>query len=362
MDDAPASPPRSRYVIGVLLVLGLVAAGLALGRRPHATDATASETRAIMGTTVAVTVVAESEEAAAASIAAAFARIEALDRVLSAHRQDSELARLNREGAQRPVPVSADLYRILDAAVRWHARTLGAFDVTVGPLIGLWKQCGRENRLPTPEEIERVRPLLGANRIELDPAARTVKLPVEGMRIDLGGLGKGFVADEVAQLLVRRGVTRALVSMSGDIYALGPRADGQPWRVGVQDPRRPYNPDALVTVLALADRAVSTSGNYQRYVEIQGKRYSHIIDPRTGRTADDVPSVTVIGPDTLTTDILDTAFSVLGVEQSRQLLERLPGVEALFITPDADGRAQATRSKGFARYELPDTPHDVHLK
>ena len=265
----------------------------------------------------------------------------------------SALAAVNAGAAQRPVAAPDDLYRAIEAGVRWYPKTLGCFDITVGPLIGLWKSCAKENRLPTEEEFTRVKQLLGADRIVLDPAAHTVRYPVEGMRVDLGGLGKGFVADEVLRVLTRRGVRAALISMSGDIYAFGRKPGGQPWRVGVRDPRHPDAPGAFVTVLNLADRAVSTSGNYERYVEIQGKRYSHIVDPRTGRTADGVPSVTVIGPNTLATDVLDTSLSVLGVQEGLKVVAQLPGVEAMFVTVDGKGDAHLTRSPGFAACEVP---------
>ena len=171
--------------------------------------------------------------------------------------------------------------------------------------------------------------------------------PVEGMRIDLGGLGKGFCADEAVKVLRERRVRGALVAMSGDIYALGLREDGKPWLLGVQDPR---SEEGIVGRVLLTDRAISTSGNYERFVTIQGKRYSHIKDPRTGLPADNVPSVSVIGPDTLTTDIMDTALSVLGVEEGMKLLKQMDGVEAMFITYP-EGKAQYTRSEGFGEFE-----------
>ncbi|GAG06644.1 unnamed protein product, partial [marine sediment metagenome] len=178
--------------------------------------------------------------------------------------------------------------------------------------------------------------------------------PVRGMRPHLGGLGKGYCADAVAALLRARGVTSALICMSGDIYALGNRPDGTAWRVGVQDPRRPDDPSALIAVLQLHDEALSTSGNYQRYILIGGRKYSHIVDPRTGRTAEDVPSVTVIGPDTLTTDVLGTTLSVMGTKDGLQFVESYPGIEALFINFDDRDVAILTRSSGFSAYEVKD--------
>ena len=319
---------------------------------PAAPAATVTETREMLSTFLSLTVVAETEPQAREHIEAGFARIVELDKELSAHRPDSALAAVNAQAARAPVAVPDDLYRILDAAVAWYPKSHRVFDITVDPLIDLWKTCAKEDRLPAAADFACVKPLLGADRLVLDPAARTVRYPVEGMKVDLGGLGKGSVADEVVKLLRRRGVDDALVSMSGDIYALGRKSGGQPWRVGVQDPRYPRSSGALITVLGLADRAVSTSGNYERFCEIRGKRYSHIVDPRTGWTADAVASVTVIGQDTLTTDILDTALSVLGVEEGLKLVAGLPGVEAMFIEIDEKGEPHVTRSPGFAKYEI----------
>ena len=353
-----------RAALAVLALSVMVAAGCALRPPPPAPagQSTVRDTREMLSTLLTLTVVADTEGRGREAVEAGFARIAELDKELSAYRADSSLAAVNAGAARSPVAVPADLYRIMEAGVAWHPKTRGVFDITVGPLIDLWKTCGKDGHLPTPEDFARVKPLLGANRIVLDPAARTVRFPVEGMRVDLGGLGKGFVADEVVKTLRARGARGALVSMSGDIYALGRRADRKPWRIGVQDPRNPRASGAYVTVLDLSDRAVSTSGNYERYTEIQGKRYSHIVDPRTGWTADAVASVTVIGPDTLTTDILDTSLSVLGVQEGLKVVLGLPGVEAMFVEVDANGEPHITRSPGFARYEAVGAPPDGHVK
>ena len=341
----------------IMAVASALAAMAASGCRsqPAAAAApltTVAETRAMLSTFLTLTVVAESDAGAREHIEAGFERIAELDQELSAYRPDSALAAVNAGAARAPVAVPETLYRALEAGVAWHPRTHGAFDITVGPLIGLWRACGQENRLPTENDFARIRPLLGADRILLDPTARTVRFPVQGMRVDLGGLGKGLIADEAVKALKLRGVRSALVAMSGDIYALGTTAGGRPWRIGVQDPRLSRGGGALVTVLELTDRAVSTSGNYERYTEIRGKRYSHIVDPRTGWAADAVSSVTVIGPDTLTTDILDTSLSVLGVGEGLELASRLQGVEALFIVVDEEGELHFTRTPGFAKYEI----------
>jgi thiamine biosynthesis lipoprotein len=312
---------------------------------------TISESRPLLGTYVTITVAAQDDATAKAHLGAAFDRIEALEQTLSARRPDSELSLALKKAKREPARVSDDLYRALAAGVAWHDRSGGAFDITVAPLLNLWRACGKEKRLPTTEELERARGLLGADAILLNDDDRTIRLLKQSVAVDLGGLGKGFCADEVRELLEERGARSALIAVAGDIYALGRKPDGTPWRVGVQDPRDPNNPHSLLTVLLLSDQAISTSGNYQRYVEIGGRRYSHIVDPRTGLTAEDAPSVTVVGPDTLTTDVLGTTLSVLGVQDGLATVEAMPGVEALFVTFDDADRPTLVRSSGFAAYE-----------
>jgi thiamine biosynthesis lipoprotein len=346
------------YALALSLLAVAFAIVVSLGRtrpqtstpaaKPAGKPVSVSETRSMLGTYITLTVVAESEPKARADIAAGFERIAELDAILSAHRPDSELTRLNERAGGEPVKVSDELYRAIEAGVIWNDRTQGAFDIACAPLLELWRNCGKLDRLPTPDELARAKSLGGAARILLDPKAHTVRFPVAGMRLDLGGHGKGFIADEVEKLFLKRSVKNALIALSGDIRAMGRSAEGRPWRVGVEDPR---NPDAIITTLELTDRSVSTSGNYERFVEIQGQRHSHIVDPRTGQTAEGVLSDTVIGPDTTTTDVLDTGLNVLGVKDGLALVEKLGDVEALFITGDEKSEMRLTRSKGFAAYE-----------
>lgn len=345
----------ARAALGAALIVALAVAAF-LTARPAA-EATASprvavsETRPLMSTWITITIIGQDRAAARRHVNAAFSEMERVAALLNAHAPDSELSRLNAAAGREAVALSPELYGAVRAGVDWWKRTDGAFDITIAPLLELWRRCGREDRLPTEDELAAARRLLCADRIELDDARRTVRLPA-GARLDLGGHGKGYIVQWVAEYLRRRGVADALVAGSGDILALGRRADGFAWVVGIQDPRAAEKP-ALLGKLAVIDRAVSTSGNYQRYVTIQGRRHSHIIDPRTGRSADAVPSVTVIGPDAVTTDVLDTALSVLGPEAGVKLVEGLPDVAALFILLDDAGRPQRVQSAGFARYEAP---------
>jgi thiamine biosynthesis lipoprotein len=317
-----------------------------------APDTVFSEKRDMLSTYVTLSVSAGRKEAAQQGIDAGFNRIEALNKVLNAHDKSSELSKLNAAGGE-PVKVSPDLLRAIQDGLEWQERTEGAFDIAIAPLLALWKTCAAENRLPEQKDLDQVRKLMDTSGIRIDPSTSTVTLPKD-FHLDLGGLGKGFCADETERILKEIGVHDALIAIGGDVRAMGSRPLGMSWRVGVQDPRAPNNPAAILTVMELSDKSVSTSGNYQRYVEIDGKRYSHIVDPRTGLPADNVPSVTVIGPDTVTTDILGTALSVLGIEEGLKLVEGLPGVEALFILFDDSGEPQLTRSSGFSRFEALD--------
>ena len=342
---------RSKRMISIAAWAAmLLAVSVALAARP---GVRCSANRIMLGTGVAITVVSRDRTTGQADLDAAFERIAELEKCLSSHSADSELSRALWSHGDQPVKVSEDLFRAISAGVDWHARTGRTFDITVGPLLSLWTRCGKEDRIPTDEELAEARSQLGVQRIKLDPAAQTIRLPKRPVQVNLGGLGKGFCADEAAKTLRQRGATSALVAVAGDIYALGTRPDGAPWTVGVQDPRDPNNPNALLATLHLTDRAVSTSGNYQRYVTIRGRRYSHIVDPRTGRTADAVPSVTVVGPRTLDTDILGTALSILGVTEGLALVEKMPGIEVLFVNIDKKNRPYLVRSSGFATYEAP---------
>lgn len=339
--------PR-RMFLGSLLLLALTApAPLGCAQQP---EQVFSESRPLMGTTIILTVAAPDEATAKGHLRAAFDRLDTLQHELSAQDPRSELSTVNVEGARRPIPVEPDLFDCIAAGVKWYDLTNKTFDITCGPLLKVWRDCGKANRLPTQEELDAARALGGADQVLLDPVAHTVKLPKPGVQLDLGGLGKGFSMDRTLQALRQRGVRNALLAGSGDIYALGHNPEGRPWRVGVQDPRQPNNPAALLAVLELSDKAVSTSGNYQRYVTIQGKHYSHIVDPRTGWTADNVPSVTVVGPDATTTDILDTALSVMGVEEGLMYVAAHEGIEAMFVLFDKNNEPVIRQSKGFVKY------------
>jgi len=256
----------------------------------------------VMGTVARITLYASSAGEARAGFAAAFDRIRALDAELSDYRPDSELMRLCRRAGEA-VKVSDDLFRVLQDAQRVARDTNGAFDVTLGPLVRLWRRTRLKGRLPAPAEIARARGLCGYRRMTLDGRRRTVRLESKGMLLDLGGIAKGYAAAEALGVLHARGLGRALVAIGGDL-ALGDAPPEKPgWRVEIEH---------LGKVMELANVCVSTSGDAVQFVEIGGVRYSHILDPRTGVGVRNQKAVTVIAPEGAIADALATAISVAG--------------------------------------------------
>lgn len=279
----------------------------------------------IMGTLVRVELAHENDESGRAAIAAAMEEMRRIDRLMSPYREDSELSRVNREAAGKPVPIGQDMVEVIDRARKFSEMTNGAFDITFASVGYLYDYAGK--RLPSDKEIRQRLPAINYRHINLDRARRTLHFARPGVRIDLGGIAKGYAVDNAIAILRARGVTHALVTAGGDSRLLGDRA-GRPWRIGIRDPR---NRDGTVTVLPLVNAAISTSGDYERYFERDGVRHHHILNPRTGKSATGMRSVSIVGPDAMTTDGLSTSVFVMGMERGLRLVESLPGIEAVLI-------------------------------
>jgi thiamine biosynthesis lipoprotein len=298
-----------------------------------------------MGTLFRITMYAPDAASAHAGFAAAFARIQELDEILSDYNPQSELMRVCAEAAQQPVQVSAELYTVLAASQDLARATGGAFDVTLGPVIRLWRQARKEKKLPAPSEIDAALRRSGYRRLVLDREHRTVSLPSPDMLLDLGGIAKGYAADEALRVLQSRGIRRALVAASGDL-AIGdapPGKDG--WRVGIDSLDTPRSD--FTRVLTLKNAGVSTSGDAEQFLEIGGKRYSHIIDPKTGIGLTNRIAVTVIARHGIDSDGLATAISVLGAARGMEFIESRTDAAALIVE---DG--QVVDSKRFGNYPL----------
>ena len=298
-----------------------------------------------MGTLVRITLYASGDQAAKDAFRAAFDRIRDLDRILSDYRPDSELNQITTAGSGRAVPVSEDLFVVLAASQELAEATGGAFDITQGPVIRLWREARATARVPDPAALQDAARRSGFRKLHLDAEHRTVTFDMTGMALDVGAIGKGYAASEAIEVLDGLGVRHALVAVSGDL-AFSEAPPGQRgWRIGV------YSGEPLPGVpamLELTNAAVSTSGSSEQHVDIGGRRYSHIIDPASRMALVDDITVTVIARHGLDADGLDTAVSVLGVDRGLALIESRPGTAALIIQRTSAGTTVRASSRFLA--------------
>lgn len=278
---------------------------------------------------------------------AAFAQVEALNRILSDYDPESELSRLSQVSPTvEPIRLSEPLWTVLERSQALAERTGGAFDVTVGPYVRLWRRARRTHEMPAADRLAEAKAAVGYRYLELDPAARSARLSKPNMRLDLGGIAMGYAVDETVKLLRERGMTRVLVDASGDIAVGEPPPSKQGWEIEAVPLSADGTPSCRVS---LRNAAITTAGDAFQHVDIAGKRYSHIVDPRTGLGTTDSLGVTIIAPDCITADGLDTAICVLGVEAGLKLVRDTPGAAAFLVQPGASG-VETFASPGFARF------------
>ena len=284
---------------------------------------------AIMGTSIVVELWADERAAGEAAISAVMDEMHRIDRAMSPFKEDSELSRINREAHQAPVPVSAEMARLIVRAAEFSELSGGAFDITYAAVGHLYDYRNRVR--PSDAELEKARAAIGWRGLVLDSQARTVRFAKPGMRIDLGGFAKGHAVDNAAAILRRRGIAHAMVSAGGDSRVIGDRR-GRPWTIGIRDPRRPGQ---VAAMLPLEDVSISTSGDYERYFDADGTRFHHLIDPATGKSPREIQSVTILADDGLTSEALSKIVFVSGVERGMALVESQSGVDAVVV--DAAG-------------------------
>ncbi len=306
-----------------------------------------------MGTLFTVSLYAPDKETANRAAAAAFARVAELNRIMSDYDEQSELRRLVRNPAGAPIKVSNDLMRILRHSLELSRRTDADFDITIGPLIRYWRRARRQRTLPDPARLAQVRPSVGYGKLQLDPRKGTVTLLATNMFLDLGGVAKGYAADQALLELEKHGINRALVAASGDIRVGDPPPGERGWIVDIAS--IDANAGERTDTLLLANAAVSTSGDTEQYALIDGERYSHIVDPKTGIGLRKRIGVTVVARNATTTDSLATAISVMGATRGLELAESTPGVFALIVEKDDAGTMRAA-SPGYERLPRPAAP------
>jgi len=250
-----------------------------------------------------------------------FKRVEGL---ISRYKDDSELSKLNKTGK---IVASDEFFYIIKRSKDFSEASAGAFDITVGPLMDLWGFTDKNYRLPNKQQLKKIRPLIGTNKIILDEALKTIKLEAADMKIDLGAVGKGYAIDRAIEKLRTLGINSCLINAGGQVYCLGKKF-AKPWKVAVKQPRS----NGLAQEMQLVDTGASTSGDYQQFFVSSGKRFSHIMDPRTLEPANSgLISVTVIGKEGLTCDVLSTGILVLGKDKGQILADKFPDYKVILI-------------------------------
>jgi thiamine biosynthesis lipoprotein len=265
-----------------------------------------------------------------------FDEIDSLDAQMSNYKAESELSRINRHAAREPVLVEPRLFQLLADSLRISEETGGAFDITVGPLMKTWGFFRGEGRVPPRAELARVMKRVGFRHIHLDREQRTIRFDTEGLELDLGGIAKGYAVDRAVDILRSNGVNSALVSSgSSSIYALGAPPGERAWRITLRDP---FERGKVGDVVCLKNYSLSVSGSYEKSFQLKGKTYSHLLDPRSGRPAQEMLTTTVLAPRAAEGDALSTSFFVMGVERSRAYLQRHGHLAVLFYVPGSGSR------------------------
>lgn len=262
----------------------------------------------------------------------AMERIKEIDSMMSVSSKTGDIYKINEAAGKQPVKVSPETRYVVETAQHYSQLSDGAFDITIGPLVNLWG-IGKKEDVPPLSAIKAAQKLIDYKKLELDASAGTIGLPQEGMSIDLGAIAKGYAGDEAAKVFKKYDIKSGILNLGGNIVVVGTRPDGKPWRVGIQNPFKPTG--NYVAVVEEENKAVVTSGVYERYFIKDGKRYHHILDPFTGYPADNgLVSVSIITDKSIDADALSTTTFILGPQKGMELIEKLPGVEGIMITAD----------------------------
>ena len=298
----------------------------------------------LLGTFVVVTACGAQRDATHRAISAAFDEVRRVDSLMSLHRADSELARVNAGAAHGPIRVSQELFYVVSNALGIARQTRGSFDPTVAPLTQLWGFLWKDHRLPTPAEIEPILPRVNYMLVELDPEHRTVLFKTNGVSLDLNAIAKGYAVDCAIEKLRALGITNAMVRAGGDLRVIGAPPNEDRWSVQIEDPTKAGDRRTL----RLRDAALSTSGSYENFFVVDGRRYSHILNPRTGMPVEGIASCTVIAPTCMQSDAWATALFVLGLEPAmRQFGRDIPALFGLWTGEDRIRWQQSSSFGGF---------------
>jgi len=331
--SAPAHPLSVSHGELMKFVLSGVALLIVIGTAHGQRLVRYEDSRISMACAYSIVVYGDKSQPLPRIVSDAFDEVDRIDRLMSHYRPDSQLSRLNREAALKPVKAERELFDFIAECLRYSRASDGAFDITVGPLMKAWGFFRGEGHLPTDEELATLRSCVGFQHLILNQQEQTIQFDRPGVGLDLGGIAKGYAVDRAVSVLKQQGIRCALVSAGGStIYGLGSPPESDGWKIEMQNPL-----DARKTALTvhLKDQALSVSGSSEKFFEVNGVRYSHIMNPRTGRPVQGVLSVAVIASSGAAGDALDNVFYVAGVKRSRALLKRFPHTEVFFFLPEA---------------------------
>jgi thiamine biosynthesis lipoprotein len=286
------------------------------------------KSKSLIDTFVYITVVSDSEEKADIAIEHAFSSIERYGKLINFFSDESELYLINSNAGIQEVKVSSETIETIEKSIYIAEISGGAFDPTIGPVMKLWDFYKKTK--PSKRDINKKLPLVNYRNIIINRRKSTVFLQVKGMLLDLGGISKGYAADLAVKTLKHSGIKSGLVAIAGDIKAFGLKPDGKPWMIGIQNPRQKIKTDEIIAKINLLDKAISTSGDYQRYFMINDKRYHHLLDPKTGYPVNKLRSVSIITDKGVLTDGFSTAVFILGPEKGLELVQKI-GIDAIII-------------------------------
>ena len=281
-----------------------------------------------MGSRFEITVVAENKDIANQYIDVAVGEIQRIEKLISSWDQNSQTSIINKNAGIKPIKVDQELYDLIQRSIAVSELTDGAFDISYASMDKIWKFDGTMNAMPSKKQIEASVSKVGYKNIILNEENSSVFLSHKGMKIGFGAIGKGYAADKAKDLLIKKGVESGIINASGDMNTWGKQPDGNPWKVAITNP---LNKDTAFALLPVINRAVVTSGNYEKYITLEGKRYSHIIDPRTGYPSTGIVSVTVFAPRAELADALATSVFVMGVDVGINRINQLAGIECVII-------------------------------
>jgi len=297
-------------------------------QNPEVTKETSSEF--LMDTIVDMQVYGENAQEV---INNSFARMRQIENEMSKSIENSEVSKINKNAANQWVKVSEDTFKVIEKAIEYAKLTKGRFDPTIGPLVELWGIGTSEAKVPSVGEIEKNKKLVNYKNLKLNKEDSSIKFEKENMKIDLGGIAKGYAADEVRNIVKEAGIESAYVNLGGNVLVIGGKKDGTPWKIGIQDPREARG--SVMASLEIRDKTVVTSGNYERYFRKDGVLYHHILNPETGKpTRNDLLSVSIISKDSFEADVLSTSAFIMGRKEAYDFIKSKDGIEAIFVTKD----------------------------